>query len=78
MKSGTNYDGEDTNIIKNGFLAQPSHFIQFCNIIPRNGRFGKGNFKKFLVGKRERKKLGVVEQDCRRRGNYVDIFRSIK
>jgi hypothetical protein len=39
-----------TKIIKNGFLAQPSQSIQFCNIIPRNGQFGKGIFKKFLGG----------------------------
>jgi hypothetical protein len=37
-----------TKIIKNGFLAQPSPSIQFYNIIPRNGQFGKGNSKNFF------------------------------
>jgi hypothetical protein len=72
MKMGKNYDDKDKNYDIKTFLAQPSHFIQFYNIIPRNFRFCKGILKNFWGNKRppraEKRRTVEKPKDIWRRG----------
>jgi hypothetical protein len=68
-----------TQIIKNGFLAQPSHSIQFSIFfITRVGRFVKRNFEKLWAKIRKRvevlRKFYFFNQNdefFNRRGNFL-------